>query len=351
MGKCGQEGCTVEKDGKCLEGFEILNECPHFIPAGELKEQEIDDELTITEQPPDIVNLYDGFGLNYDAAAIITRRAVTRIIIIAGAAESGKTTLLASLYECFQSKPFAGYLFAGSRTLQAFEKRCYLSRIASGKEKADTERTIHGTDEVFLHLCVRTEDLSKPVQDILFTDFSGETFRQAKDSIDSCKELKVLLMADHFVLLIDGEKLTQPGHQHEAYHDSEMLLRSCLDANMLGKQSNIDVLFTKWDEIEGMENEDDKSETKKFIQHIEKKINGQFQNHFKQLRFFRIAARPENLKLPFAWEIEKIFPLWVEEMREYAPLLRYEEVMPNSEREFDHYLSKYLTKHNIGDKN
>ena len=78
------------------------------------------------------VQLHEGDDLTISKASKITRSCVTRFITLAGAAESGKTTLLASIYECFQKGGFADYYFAGSLTLPGYEKRCHLSRIESG---------------------------------------------------------------------------------------------------------------------------------------------------------------------------------------------------------------------------
>jgi hypothetical protein len=258
----------------------------------------------------DLIDLPDGRGFDLLSSAAITRANPTQVIVLAGGSGSGKTTLLASMYEKFQKSPFAGYIFAGSRTLPGLERRCYLARIASGRSEPDTERT-KGAENTLLHLKVRKQDLTRPSQDLLFTDLGGERFRLAKDSTTECKRLKFLLRADHFALLIDGAMLARVEKRQEACVFARSLLRSCLDAEMLGAHSYVDVLFTKWDLIRPKMEE---HRIKDFLEGIQTQFKDRFAGRVARLRFFRIAARPtEDPPLPFAYNLEKFFPSWVED--------------------------------------
>jgi len=351
-GKCLREGCTVEKDGKCLENIDDPRECPHFVPSNELIDESVPDKKEVMkgEELSDMVILHDGDDLTLDTATIITRAFITRVIVLAGAVGSGKTTLLASIYECFQSGPFANYLFAGCRTLPGFERRCYFSRIASERTMADTERTKYGTCENLLHLRVRVKDLNKPAQDLLFSDLSGETFRIAKDSTEYCQEIEILRLADHFVLLIDGEKLSKIENRQGAYHDANSLLRSCLDAGMLGNLSLIDVLFTKWDLIESLSDSNEKDDAKTFVNYIEQDMKNRFENRVGSLRFSRIASRPADSILKFAYGLESIFPSWVEEMPMHTSSMSYKGIRQSKCREFNLYLYRHLESLPGGEK-
>src|SRR6266478_9212034 len=81
------------------------------------------------EAVTDLINLPTGKELdNLEAANLQVARPV-RLVVVAGPIESGKTTLIASLYELFQWSRVSDYLFAGSNTLAGFEQKCYLSRI------------------------------------------------------------------------------------------------------------------------------------------------------------------------------------------------------------------------------
>ncbi len=206
-GTCDQTNCSVISDGRCLEGIEDIAECPHF-QAEEISEtaseRVADDDIDDGHLAEDLPT---GDKLTVDTCKIVTHATRARMVVIAGREGSGKTTLLASIYDEFQNGPFAGYNFAGSRTLPGFERRCFLSRISSGRQTPDTERSKGAFGETLLHLRVRVADNSEPIRDLLFTDLAGEDFRQAMNSTEFCQKLEIVHRADHFVLLIDGEKI------------------------------------------------------------------------------------------------------------------------------------------------
>ena len=339
-GRCRQKGCTVDQGGKCLEGFENVQDCPHFealetLPAAD--EPPVEDstqEVSAAEEDEQrMVNLPEGTRLEPESARHITIASPTKLIIVAGAADSGKTTLLAGLYERFNKEPFTGYVFAGSQTLPGFEQRSHLARLASWASKPDTERTKRWIERDLLHLKVRLEDFSKPVQDMMFSDLPGERFRAIRDSVDEAKRMVFLRRADHFVLLIDGEKLNDPGRRQGAYSDGDLILQSCVDAGMLGLRSRVDVLFSKWDIIL---NSNKKSDTEEFVNNIEKKLKRKFDERIGQLRFAQVAARSEKGNLPPAFGLDVLFPSWVEEG--LIPLFA-KPSLPSSlpKREFDRY--------------
>lgn len=261
------------------------------------------------------IQLPSGDGFDPQSASIVTCAAPTQLIVLAGASDSGKTTLLASIYDMFQVAPFAGYLFAGSLTLPALERRCHLARIASMRSTPDTERT-KGTEDTLLHLRVRKEDCSRPSQDVLFTDLGGERFRLAKDSTDECRRLELLLRADHFVLLVDGAKLASVEDRHEAQVSAAMLLRSCLDAEMLGPHAYVDVLFAKWDLVAP---ELGRHGLEKFLEEVRSQFEERFARRVASLRFFQVAARPTEPSLPFGHNLDQVVPSWIED----APCRRY----------------------------
>ena len=279
-----------------------------------LSSVELDKEpvaLAISGVDEEYTELWDGSGFNPLTASSVTCANPTQVVVLAGENGSGKTTLLASIYEKFQKSPFAGYIFAGSLTLPGFEKRCHLARIASQRSESDTERT-KLPEGALLHLKVRRQDLGRPSLDLLFTDLSGERFRLARDSTEECKKLELLLRADHFVLLVDGALLVETQHRQEACVCARLLLRSCLDAEMLGSHSYVDVLFTKWDLVMPKLEEDDG--LRDFLEAVEVHFKSVFRNRLARLRFFQVAARPrKGSELPFAYNLEKVFPSWVED--------------------------------------
>lgn len=245
---CSREGCLLPQGGPCLEGHEPAR-CPNVSSTQTSTDAEATPPTEDAQKEVAAVVLPDGRALTSAAALDITRARRSTVIVLAGEAESGKTTLLVSLYQCFQHGPFAGYDFAGSRTLIGLEERCHYSRIASGRAVADTERTFLGRPEHLVHLRLRRRQDADPERDLLMTDLAGETFRRIRDDTSECKAVPLLSRADRLAVVLDGEKLASLRHRQTALADARQLLRSCIESQVLPASASIDIVVTKWDLI------------------------------------------------------------------------------------------------------
>lgn len=331
IGKCTKEGCNVEQSGQCLDGIGELEKCPNYTLVNAAEEE---------PSAKTSIDLHNGNDISYDTANKIAGASRTRLIVLAGAVDSGKTTLLASMYEKFLENSFATYLFAGSQTLMGFEKRCHLSRIASNRAIPETERTKPGFEQALLHLRIRKEDLNVAAQDILLSDISGETYRMARDYSDECRKLSVLKRADHVALFIDGDKIVKLDRRHEAFKDADLLLRRCIESNMLNEKSFVEVLFSKYDVIHASE---DRTDTLHFVEKIKTSLTERYAAKLGSLKYYLIASRPLKHNgdiLPFAYGLEDVFKAWIEttpfELRK--PSQRADSI--NVDREFSRYLIK-----------
>jgi energy-coupling factor transporter ATP-binding protein EcfA2 len=320
--KCSKEGCDVGTTGKCSAGHENHAECPYYIKS------------EVGSLSPKLIKLASGQDLTDNETIEITANTLTRLIVLAGAVGSGKTTLLASLYGTFLEKPFAGYIFAGSKTLLGFEKRCHLARLSSNGIIGDTERTKSGHDHNLLHLRVRKHDLQSVPQEMLFTDISGETYNQARDFDDECKRLKFINRADHFGLMIDGEKISNLKTRQSAFQDAKILLRRCVENNMFLSSPFIEIIFTKYDIYKN-----NKEATDVFIPQIIQEFKNSYKDILSRLEFFEVAAMNG---IGARHDLERLLVKWTEK----SPyLLKQEEhYQPDlsQSREFNKFSAKYF---------
>lgn len=268
-------------------------------------------------------------------ASKITGAARTAFVVLCGPVASGKTTLLTSIYEKFGEGPFAGYIFAGSRTLMGFESRSFLGRTASYLKEANTERTPLENVRQFLHLCVRVEDLSRAPQDIILPDVTGELFEDAQHSTDDSRRLEMLKRADRVVVLVDGEKIVKPAQRHGAHVAADSFIRRCIESGMLGVDTAVDLVFTKWDLVA----DGDKEAGIQFVDEVSAELEATYGERLGLLRFCRVAACPQNEKLPFAYGIEELFREWPDARRP-ATLSDRESVEPAATREFDRIVDR-----------
>lgn len=277
----------------------------------------------------DLVSLYPGDYLGLEETLSVTRANPTTVVLVAGPVGSGKTTLFASLYTLFQQGPFAGQLFTGSRTLLAFERVCFPSRIDSDRAVPDTERTSTGDGERFLHLGLVPEASRTPRRDLLLPDVSGEVFRDVEDSDDACRKLTLLKRADHLALLVDAGLLADPGRRQAARASADNFLRRCVEAGMLGRTSVVDVVFSKWDLFIAANGDEE------FLEETRRQIDDSYLGALGRLRFLKVAARPAMAILPFASGLAELLKGWLETTPVHAePIV---DKLPDNSRSFDRF--------------
>jgi hypothetical protein len=315
--------CGAGVDGRCLDGYAGVADCPH---SG--------------VEPGPWLDLPEGADLDFPGAERVARAATTRVILLAGAADTGKTTLLASLYECFQQGRVAGYAFAGCDTVFGFERRCYLGRIECGRPAADTARTSTTTGQRWLHLRVRDPQAEEPLRSLLFSEIGADFVRLAKDSTDECRRLTLARRADHFAILIDGASLMQRQQRLAATNDAGLLLRGCLDAEALGRFSFVDVLFTKWDLVM---RSGEQAEIEQFLEAFAARTRQLCQPRLGRLRFVQVAARPApGSPLAFGHGLTELLASWTAESPAVAARRPVTAWAPEGASEFDRFLWRQL---------
>lgn len=261
--------------------------------------------------PPDPNELPPGGPLTSHGALPITRASQTHVVILAGDLESGKTTLLACIYEKFRDGPFAGMLFAGSSTLPGFELRCHDARVESRRGTADTYRTRRSGTLEYLHLQLRDYECIQTKIDVLISDITGELFEEACDSAEVCREISDLSRADHVALLLDGKKLTDSRQRHNVLRRADQLLRRCRQEGLIDDGSRIDVLFTKWDVVPVS---DSGHRELDFEAHVVETLSASIGSSVAALRFHHIAARPEPAStMEEAFGVEELVREWLQD--------------------------------------
>jgi hypothetical protein len=351
LGTCKEPACTVFENGECYEGMSAPSLCPNYIAFDEGAEV-VTEDLSDSDESLDVlaprlletIDLYGGDELDHDGSLRITRASLTRVIVLAGPNDSGKTTLLASLFEWFLSEPLANYLFCHCETLWAFDRRCHLSRTDSERNTEDTERTKSDSEQTMLHLRVRHEDLLRPPQDLLLSDIRGELFKKAIKTKAEAQRIQVLKRADHLALLVDGEKLASLAARNQVGTAARMMLRSFIEAKMIGPQTLVEVLFTKDDLIRVTEQQ---NETTKFLEMLEKDIRHKYEGKLGGLRFYRIAARPKVGVQSYG--LPEVFRVWVEESV-YQSVPTRTPLVVTSERDFDQFAARQLPDQYVSEK-
>jgi hypothetical protein len=270
-----------------------------------------EDDDGITSAQLTGVSLFPGTDLSSEQARAIMAGSRCRVVVVAGMPRSGKTTLMAALYELFQRGPFAGYHFAGSRTQLGFDERCHRGRTASRRHEEDMERTLPG-EVGFLHLAVRVEDGTQQTQHLLFTDISGETFRDdVRNSTLGTRALEVLRRADHFLLLIDAAALADLAQRQKALADARIIFESCLQEGMIGPRTHVQVAYARWD-LTPKAGTPEEMQLRTFVERVVEPKFCAFKPRVASLSITPIAARPTGERLYLGYGVDALLNQWVE---------------------------------------
>ena len=288
--------------------------------------------------PDEFVDLPSSESLSANEANTITSSSITRVILPVGLIGVGKTTLITALYECFLRGPFASYRFAWSRTLHGLERRSRLARIASQRNLATTPRTTLAESDSYLHLRLSAERSGASIPDLLVADVSGEIFEAVHDDVEFASSLRFLDRVDHISFLVDAQKLSDLTSRHNAAHETDMLIRSFLDAGVVHAAKS--VIYTKWDAIAGGDGID---ELEDFISQFEHRLRRKYDRRSGGLEFIRTASRPiDGTERKLEMNLDQVLQLWLNSSR--CPIRAPSAPVAPTSREFDRFRALALTQ-------
>lgn len=161
------------------------------------------------------VQLASGLALTSAEAAEVLSVEPAMTVLLAAPPDSGKTTLLAALYESFCVGPVGPWTFAGSLTLFAFLQRSWYASSASGRAAAVTERTTVGVERPWLHL--RLGRAGAHCGTLLLADLSGEYFRDVASGQPLGDAAPIAGRARHVVHFVDAALYEAPRERRRAY--------------------------------------------------------------------------------------------------------------------------------------
>lgn len=345
MPTCNEVGCEVVTKGVCLNHFEDLKSCSHYSSEGEVASRQedaniIDDENATDANPNDGgLKVHTGLSLLEEEINAISKDDYTRLIILAGMPEAGKTTALLCLMHQFQTQSnYRNYLFAGSKTLVDLEEKAWPSRTDSKNESAKTVRTNDMVPK-FIHLKLAKQQQLEKKENLLFTDVSGELFKTLKDSTSESKKFVLANRADHFALFFDAGALSDPSQKFAARIAGLGILKSLTDVGVLLPKTRIQIVFSRWDLFES---KSDKDRHRAFIETIQKEIHDKYSTKY-SLSFHIIASRPYKSTLPFAFGIDELFDIWISKSQlDFNRELL--EVIPQEEKNARHFLQYTFSK-------
>ena len=152
---CSNPDCRIRETGACVDGHEDLTACPFYSremaetdPDGPVEESETSTPSVSPEmnQRPSLVEISRAEALNLRETATLLSARPAAVVSIVGPVGAGKTSLIASAYDLFQTGGLDDLYFAESRTLLGFEKICHPARASSEAPEVLADRTDNDPD-------------------------------------------------------------------------------------------------------------------------------------------------------------------------------------------------------------
>jgi hypothetical protein len=301
--RCANPDCRIAETGRCVEGLP-LDTCTYYgrVPeasaAGEAQAEHLDES---------IVRLRPATTLTSVGASRVRRAGESRVVAIVGSSDSGKTSLIASLYDLFQLGEVAGIEFCRSESLHAFEQACHDARAASRRNVAHMNRTPRG-EVRFYHLQVDGNALKNNVS-LLLGDRAGEEYREAADDADNAKAFFEIARADSISILVDGHRLTSSG-RHNLRNEVLMMLQGLHDGGVIRRGTNFAFVVTKMDEVLSAEDPDS---ALRFFDRLVDDARRIFSRTLHEARVFKVAASPKSDTARRGEGVSDLLQFWLEE--------------------------------------
>lgn len=201
--KCPKLHCWAPELG-CNMGEEELDKCPHWrtLSATDQSRDHTDGRLLLP---------WSGNSFGIVDLQFVAGRSRPFVVGVVGPHNAGKTTLLTTVYLLLEhGRQLSRGVFAGSYTLGGWENLAHTLRWQPGQIPGFPPHTPRNAGRMpgLLHLALRRAD--DVVEDVLFTDASGEWFDRwaiDRNAPDGAGARWISRYADAFMLFADRAAL------------------------------------------------------------------------------------------------------------------------------------------------
>lgn len=306
VSQCANPDCKISSGGRCLEGFPEASACPQFGKALVIVPG-TSEETARTSTPG--MRLPHADALSINEATALLRQGPCNVISLVGPFDSGKTSLIAGLYDLLQRGPVGGYAFAGSHTLHSFERACHDSRRESERTEPHMERTERG-EVLFFHVDLVGEDCEAK-RAALFGNRAGEEYSMVQDEPDRAKAYPELKRSDVLTVLVDGAKLLDAGERHQVRAQVRLTLRALVEVGVAPPWQRLALVLTKLDVIR--KNEAAQDGVLRYFEALVANVRTEHTAKFAEVQAFAVAASPKTTNADRGEGIAHLLRYWMAE--------------------------------------
>ena len=188
-----------------------------------------------------------GEAMTLAQALMLCRRRESRLVLLMGEPGTGKTALLATLWERIQAgEALSGHRLAGSRTALGFESRAHWGRLDSGQLRGSFPST-PDEDGFVLDLRVRRPD--GELVELLLADLGGGIFERVRQGRPLLQEIPWAMHADRFVVTLDAAALSVAGESEVAATRALRQLLALRSSGVVRATARVALALTKADAL------------------------------------------------------------------------------------------------------
>lgn len=301
---CANRECRIAQGGKCIEGHDELAKCPHYGKKPAEIEDEQDEDGQDASHAFDGVHLPDTLPLDSGGADKILAMLPSRMIGVIGVHDSGKTSIIAGLFDLFQLGAVSDSIFAGSSTLHGLEIICHDARVASERNEPHSERTKRGEVQ-FYHIDVRRDGA---LQSLLIADRSGEEYEEVADLAANAAGMFELRRADVITILVDGRRLATPNDRADVMGAIPLIVRGMVENGAFLRKPNLAIVLTKDDAVQASPRKERVAQD--FIA-IADGVRDAFAEHFGEFGSFVTSASPADTNVVRGVGLSEMLDFWM----------------------------------------
>lgn len=301
---CANRECRIAQGGKCIEGHDDLVRCPYYGKEPEELDEEQEDDSQNAADAFDGVLLPDALPLESARADQVLAMLTSRMIGVIGVHDSGKTSVIAGLFDLFQMGPIANVSFAGSSTLHGFEVICHDARAASERDEPHSERTKR-REVRFYHLDVRRDGA---LQSLLIADRSGEEYEEVADLAANATAMFELRRADVITVLVDGRRLSSPSERADVMGAIPLIIQGMVENGAFARKPNLAIVLTKNDAVLASTRQE---RVEKDFSAIVDGIQAAFADYFGQISSFITSASPKDTNVARGAGLSEMLDFWM----------------------------------------
>ncbi|CAD6516323.1 TRAFAC clade GTPase domain-containing protein [Paraburkholderia metrosideri] len=301
---CANRECRIAQGGRCIEGHDDLAKCPYYGKEPEGGDQAEGDDGQETIGAFDGVHLPDALPLESRRADRVLASLPSRVIGVIGVHDSGKTSVIAGLFDLFQVGPVAHAIFAGSSTLHGLEIICHDARVASERDEPHSERTKRG-EVRFYHFDMLRDGL---LQSVLIADRSGEEYEEVADLAANAAAMFELRRADVITVLVDGRRLASPRDRADVIGTIPLIIQGMVENGAFSRKPNLAIVLTKDDAVQASTRKD---QVQRDFRAIVDGIRDAFAIHFGEFCSFVTSASPKDTNVMRGAGLAEMLEFWM----------------------------------------